>query len=132
MKGYTLKAKTALGTAKKVSGKIEVLKGENEELLSFRNLQGSLKGTILIIPAEIPKSILEKARALGVSGIVGKKIADEYLTQLENELKTSWLSFSFALLIIEKGMEEILDKVEGKMGTIEVKEKKLVISNKLT
>jgi len=132
MKGYTLKAKTALGTAKKVSGKIEVLKGENEELLSFRNLQGSLKGTILIIPAEIPKSILEKARALGVSGIVGKKIADEYLTQLKNELKTSWLSFSFALLIIEKGMEEILDKVEGKMGTIEVKEKKLVISNKLT
>ena len=132
MKGYTLKAKTALGTAKKVSGKIEVLKGENEELLSFRNLQGSLKGKILIIPAEIPKSILEKARALGVSGIVGKKIADEYLTQLKNELKTSWLSFSFALLIIEKGMEEILDKVEGKMGTIEVKEKKLVISNKLT
>ena len=132
MKGYTLKAKTALGTAKKVSGKIEVLKGENEELLSFRNLQGSLKGKILIIPAEIPKSILEKARALGVSGIVGKKIADEYLTQLKNALKTSWLSFSFALLIIEKGMEEILDKVEGKMGTIEVKEKKLVISNKLT
>lgn len=127
MKGYTLKAKTALGTAKKVSGKIEILKGKNEELLSFRNLQGSLKGKILIIPAEIPKSILEKARALGVSGIVGKKIADEYLTQLENELKTSWLSFSFALLIIEEGMEEILDKVEGKTGTIEVKEKRLII-----
>ncbi|MBL7150615.1 hypothetical protein ISS86_01650 [Candidatus Microgenomates bacterium] len=127
MKGYTLKAKTALGTAKKVSGKIEILKGKNEELLSFRNLQGSLKGKILIIPAEIPKSILEKARALGVSGIVGKKIADEYLTQLENELKTSWLSFSFALLIIEEGLEEILDKVEGKTGTIEVKEKRLII-----
>ena len=128
MKGYTLKAKTALGTAKKVSGKIEVLKGENEELLSFRNLQGSLKGKILIIPAEIPKSILEKARALGVSGIVGKKIADEYLTQLENELKTSWLPASFALLIIEEGMEEILDKIEGKTGTIEVKEKRLIIN----
>jgi len=128
MMGYKqVKAKTAIGTTKKVSGEIEVLRGKGDEPPSFRNLQKNLKGKILVCSGEISKSVLEKAKALGVLGVVGSKIADEQLSCLKSELKTSWSPSLFALLIVEEGIEKVLDKIEGKMGTIEVEKKRLVI-----
>lgn len=127
MMGYEIKAKTAIGTTKKVSGEIEVLRGKGGEPPSFRNLQRSLKGKILVCPGEVSKSVLEKAKALGVLGVVGGKIADEQLSCLKSELKTSWSPSLFALLIVEEEIEKVLDKIEGKMGTIEIEKKRLVI-----
>lgn len=125
MKRCEIKAKTALGKGKKISGQIEVLKCQGEESLSFRNLPRNLKGKILVCPGEILKSLLEKAMALGIYGLVGKMIDDEQLLRLEKELKTSWSPVTFALLIVGEKID--WDKLDGKIGTIEVENKRLVV-----
>ena len=125
MKRCEIKAKIALGKGKKISGQIEVLKCQGEKPPSFRNLPKNLKGKILVCPGEVFKSLLEKSMALGVYGVVADKIADESLLRLEKELKTSWSPATFALLIVEEEID--WNKFEGKLGTIEVKEKRLVI-----
>lgn len=124
MKREKIKAKTAIGTEKEVSGEIEILK---EEEPSFRSLRSNLRGKILVCPGEVSKSVLEKARALGVFGIVARKITEEELASLKKELKSSWSPASFALLIVEEEIEEILPKSKGKMATIEVEKKRLII-----
>lgn len=124
MMGYEIKGKTAIGTEKKVTGKVEILK---EAEPSFKSLSGNLRGKILVCPGEISKGVLEKARALGVLGIVGRKITEEHLFSLKKELRSSWSSASFALLIVEEETEKILPKIEGKIATIEVEKKRLVI-----
>lgn len=125
--GYEIKAKTAVGTTKKVAGKIEVLKAKRGESFSFKNLQGSLKGKILVCQGKVSKGVLEKARALGVLGIVCKDLDDEQLSQLKRELRSSWSPSLFALLITQQKIEDISEKIEGKMGAIEVEKKRLVI-----
>jgi len=127
MTGFVTKAKTAIGTTKKVTGKMEVLKKERGELPSFKRLPEDLKGKILVCPGEISKSVLEKARALGVSGIVCFGLAEEQLSRLKKELEGSWSPALFALLILAEEKDKILDKIEGKKGTIEVKRKRLVV-----
>lgn len=122
MKDYEIKAKIVIGTTKKVFGELKVLRGEPA---SFRDLEGSLKGKILVCPGEASKSVLEKARALGVSGIVCQRIDGEQIVRLSAELKTSWKPASFCLLVVEEEID--WDKLEGKTGTIEVEKKRLTV-----
>ena len=116
-----IKAKTVLATTKKVSGRIEGLRAP----FSFRGLKRSLKGKILVCSGEASKDVLEKARALGVFGIVCQSIDEGEIERIKKELKTSWSPSLFALLVADEEIE--LDKIEGKMATIEVEKKRLTI-----
>jgi hypothetical protein len=127
MNDYSIKAKTVIGRGKKTSGKIEVLKIEGDEPCSFRNLKTDLKGKILICPAKISKSILEKSRALGVAGMVCRQASEDLLSYLKEDLKVKWLSSLFILLIIDEEVD--WDKIEGKIGMIEKNKKRLVVRN---
>ncbi len=128
MTAFEIKAKTAIGTAKRVSGKIELLKDKGDEPLSFRDLPRDLKGKILVCPGEVSKSILEKARALGVVGLICQKINDGLLSSLKGELKIGWLSSSsFVLLVVEEEIKKLLAKIEGRLGIIDREKKRLVV-----
>ena len=118
---FEIKGKTVLATSKKVSGKIEGLRAP----FSFRGLKRSLKGKILVCPGNVSKDVLEKARALDVFGIVCQSIDEREIERIKKELKTSWSPSLFALLVVDENIE--LDKIEGKMATIEVEKKKLII-----
>lgn len=124
MRGYEIKGKTAIGREKKVTGKIEILK---EAEPSFKSLSGSLRGKILVCSGEVSKTVLEKARALGVLGLVCPKVREEELASLEREMKISWSPSLFALLIVGEEIEKFLPEIEGKKGTIEIKKKRLVV-----
>ena len=120
-----LKAETALGTKKKVIGEIEALRTSDELLPSFRILKKSLKGKILVCLGKVSKGIIEKARALDVVGIVCQEVEEEELIRIKKELKSSFSPTLFAFLVVNEKIE--LDKIEGKMATIDVEKKRLIV-----
>lgn len=122
-----IKGQQSLGAGLKVSGTIEIFREDQKEPSAVTNLKGSLKGKILVCPGVISKSVLEKARALDVAGIVCQKIASEEFERLARELKTSWSPESFAFLTTSQPLKKILAEIEGKSGTLEISQGRMVV-----
>lgn len=119
-----LKAKVALGTGKKVTGRIQGLTSP----CSFKNLKENLGGKILVCLGKLSKDVLEKARALGVLGIVCQEIDEAELERLKKELSSSWSPALFGFLVIDGALESWLNKIEGKEATISIEKRKLTIT----
>jgi len=122
MRNKVIHGEIAIGNQEKVSGKLVVLL---KEPFSFKDLIPDLKGKLLVCPGDLCKPVLEKARTLEVVGLISKSVNEEEVKRLEIELKTSWSAAPFALLTIKEKID--WQKFQGKMGAIEVKEKRLII-----
>lgn len=122
MSSVQIKAKIALGVKDKITGEIRFLQPE----ACFRDLTESLKGKILVCAEKMDKAILEKALALGAVGVVAKEADETDLAGLASDLQSSWSPDNFALLLTGSKLEASL---AGKTGTIDVKNKRLVVNN---
>ena len=118
-------AKTALGSQKKIVGEIKSLKPP----FRFQDLKSSLKGKILICPGKISREILEKAKALEVSGIVCESIDESEKERIKKEMKSPWSPVIFGLMVIDQDLGKVITEISGKTATIDLKKKSLIINH---
>lgn len=121
MSSVQVKAKAALGTKDQVTAELMILASG----ACWRDLALDAKGKILVCTGKLDKAVLEKALALGVSGIIASEVDEAEMTQLERDLQSRWSPAVFALLLTG---ERIKASLTGKTATINVKDKMLVIS----
>ncbi len=121
MSSVQVKAKAVIGTKDKVTAELMILASG----ACFRDLALDAKGKILVCTGKLDKAVLEKALALGVSGIIASEVDEEEMTKLQRDLKSNWSPAVFALLLTG---ERIKASLAGKTATIDVKNKMLVVS----
>lgn len=133
-RGYQLRLKKVIAKPERVVGKIMILK----EVTSFKDLNSDLKDKILIYPGLLGENFLNKAWALGVTGLVVKEIDQDLCAKIEEELKINWfssnkLSCCLGLLAEEESMVEMIGEageLTGCLGIMEKEKRRLLIPAK--